>query len=1083
MRGLVAFGVRRPIVGSLLMWFFVIAGIACALNIRREFFPETDPEAARIAISYPGASPQEIEESMVRKIEDAVADLEGIKRITANVGEGGGGIVVEFEDSIEIQEGIDDLRIAVDSLEDLPDEADRIRVTELQPNIPVIMISLFGDAGEEALKATARRVEEDLRSLPGMGSIVTVGIRGYELRIDVDAEALQRHGLRLSGITDVVRAWMAEVPAGTMRTATANIGVRTMGVRERADAMREIPLKATTDGQVLRLGDVARITETFRDDQVARRFNGRPAVSLVVFKQADEDAIRIAEMVRGYVAGYRDEPLKDQSAWNRVKSLVTGNDRLRGYELGQQRLRTDPLPCDIAVHSDLARLIEGRLDLLTDNAWQGAALVFLVMLLFMNTRSAWWVMTGIMVSIGCTVVLMWALDVTLNLITMFGLLIVVGMLADDAIVVSDIILQRSRAGATPESAAIEGTSSVFWPIVSNAMTVVIAFMPLAFVSGRVGDLLSQLPLVAAVALASSVMETMLVLPAHMAQSIRAAQLAKRSWFARAWSRYETWREDRLMPAVVRRYRAIAAWSIRERYVASSIVLAVLFLSLGMVAGGRVPFTFLPADDTETVIVNVRLPIGSTIDATQAVVDRFERAATAQPDVLGVSSIIGESTNFETGLADAVATNIAQLYIELFAVEARDRHSSEILDAIRAEVGEVDEAESVSFAEISGGPSGSDITYQVRGEDRAAAEIVVEELKRALRGFEGVVSIADDDFDTQRELRVELKPAAAAMNLTVADVATQVRGMLFGLEAHTFSESREDIKVRVRLDEEARARADSVEDLRIATPDGRLVPLSEVADIGEGNSYAAVHRVDRERTITVTADCAGATNPEEITRALEPTLERLRAEHPTIDIREAGRQKDLNDAFASLPIGFLGSLAGIFVVLAWLFGSYTQPFAVMLAIPFGIIGVVWGHYVMDYQLTFLSLIGFVALSGVVVNNSLILVEFTNMELEKGASLRDALLTAGSSRIRPIVLTTATTVVGLLPLLSEQSFQARFLIPMGIAIAGGLISATVLTLFLLPANLMIVDDVRRFAYWVRHGRPRPEEKGRPGIVDVQ
>ncbi|MBL9149236.1 MAG: efflux RND transporter permease subunit [Phycisphaerae bacterium] len=1072
MRGLVAFGVRRPIVGSLLMWFFVIAGVVCLLNLRREFFPKVEADAARVALLYPGASPQEIEESMARKIEDAVADLDGIKRITSNLAEGGGGIVVEFEETVVIDDGLEDVRVAIDTLEDLPDEAERIRVTELQPNFPTIMVSLSGDIGEEALKRAAQRVKDELRSLPGMGTIVTVGTRGYEIRIDVDQTALQRHGLRLSGVTDVVRAWMTEIPGGTMRTGAANVAVRTSGTAERADAIRDIPLKATSGGQVLRVGDVATVTESFRDEDVVRRFNGKPAVSLIVFKKPDEDAVRIAELVRGYVAGRNGLEYTSPSVWSQFKSIATGADRKIGYELGLERRSRDPLPCEITTHNDLARIIEGRLDLLTNDALQGSVLVLIVMLLFMNARSAWWVMSGIFVSIGCTIFLMWTVDITLNLVTMFGLIVVVGMLADDAIVVSDIILQRAAEGLSPEDAAIEGTTSVFWPIVANATTVIVAFLPLAFIGGRIGDLLANLPIVAAAALSSSVIETMIILPAHMAHSLHSMQHAAKGRLAQLYRRCEEWRESRFMPAVTKRYRHIVEFCLRNRYVTACATLAILLLSLGMVAGGRVPFIFLPSEDSETVIVDVRMPIGTPLDATRAIVSRFEAAARQQPEIRAISAIIGQSTDFETGTPDASAAHVAQMYLELKYVEDRNKHSSVVMDEFRSKIGTLDEVESVVYREITGGPAGADITYQVRGEDRDAARDAADELKDALAEFAGVYSITDDDFSTQRELRVELKPSAAAMGFTIADVATQVRGIIFGLEAHTFSENREDIKVRVRFDEESRKRIDSISDLRITAPDGRMVPLAEVARVTEGNAYAAVRRVDRERTITVTADCASSTNPELVTEALAPTLAKLRESHPSITIREAGRQKDVNDAFATLPLAFFAALAMIYVVLAWLFGSYTQPFAVMLAIPFGVIGVVWGHYLMGYQMTFLSLIGFVALTGIVVNNSLILVEFANMEREKGYPLVESLVRAGSQRLRPITLTTFTTLCGLIPLLLERSFQAKFLIPMGISIGGGLVSATFLTLLLLPSNIVIIDDIKRGLFYLWHGRPRDE-----------
>ena len=1055
----ITFGVKRPVFGSLLMWFLVVAGTAALLLMRREFFPAVEPEAARIAIIYPGASPSEVEESMARKIEDAVIDVEGARKVSSNLVEGGGGIVVEFEDGADIDQGLDDIRLAIDSLQDLPPEAERIRVIEQKPNFPVVIVTLFGESGEEALKRAAQQVGDDLRTLPGMGAIVLTGARPYQIRVDVDRAALARHGLRLSQVADVVQAWMTEVPSGTMRTGGANVGVRTLGAAERADAIRAIPLKATVGGQVLVVGDVAKVRESFADEQVVRRYNGKPATSLVIFKSADEDAVRIAEMVRGYVAARQGKALDPGSAWNRLTGLVNGSDRGRGYALGEESNRRTPLPCEISAHNDLARIIEGRLDLLTNDALQGSALVLIVMVLFMNVRAAWWVMSGIFVSIGCTALTMWALDVTLNLVTMFGLLIVVGMLADDAIVVADIIIQRSEKGEKPEDAAIRGTKSVFWPIVANATTIILAFLPLAYIAGRMGDLLSALPIVAAVALGSSVVETMVILPAHMAHAIHSMREKRASWLSRAWARFERWREDRFVPAAQDAYLRFARYCVRHRYAATSLTLGVLIASLGLVAGGRLPFVFLPAEDTETVIVDIRLPIGSTQDATAAVVKRFEQALSGPKEISGYSSILGQSTNFETGQPDANAAHIAQIFVELYPVETRDRDSGTVMNEVRAAIGTVDEAESVTYSEISGGPAGADITYQIRSDDPALARDAADRLKTALARFAGVYSINDDDFSTQRELRVKLREGAAAMGLTTVDVARQVRGILFGLDAHTFSADREDIDVRVRLDEASRARIDSITDLWIATPAGGRVPLAEVADVTEDNAYAAVRRVDRQRAITVTADCGAGTIPEDITRALAVDLAAIQHDMPGIDIREAGRQKDLNDAFSSLPYAFMAALLLIYVVLAWLFGTYTQPLAVMIAIPFGLIGVVWGHVFMGYQLTFLSLIGTVALSGIVVNNSLILVEFANERMRDGESHEDALLNSGASRLRPILLTTGTTIFGILPLLLERSFQARFLIPMGISIGAGLLSATILTLVILPANLLIIDDIRR------------------------
>lgn len=1076
MTGLIEFGVRKSVPITLLTIGIVIAGIWCLFSIRREFFPEANPDQVLIAIAYPGASPEEIEESMARKIEDAVANLDGVKRLRSNLAEGGGSVIVELRQGYDPKKAVDDVRVAIDALQDLPEEAERIRVTDLQPNFPTIMVSitgpdLEGDAGERLLKRAIRDVADELRTLPGMGSITVLGTRNDEVRIDVDPVQLQRHNLTLGQVTDTVRSWMRELPAGTLRTDQANVGVRTLGVKERAESIRAIPLRSTSAGQSLTVDDVATVTETFVDDQVVRRFNGSPAASLIVFKKGEEDAVRIAQMVRGFVQAKRGEPFVPS-----LRERIFGSDRKVGYDKG--RASVVALPGTIQSHNDLARIIEGRLDLLSRNAMQGALLVFAVLLLFTNVRASFWVMTGILVAVGMTLILMRLTGTTLNLITMFGLLVVIGMLADDAIVVSDNILAHAERGKEAHDAAIDGTKQVFWPVVGTVMTTIVAFVPLAFLAGRIGELLSTLPVVAAVALGASLVESVLILPNHMVIVVNGMRARARTRIGAMWRRFEDLRESRLIPAIERGYGVLATWCLRRRYLTTSLTLAVLVVSVGMILGGRIPFTFLAADDTETAIVDLRLPIGAPLEATAAVVRRFEEAAKAQREVSAVSAILGQSANFETGVPEASATHVAQIFIELLPVEARDRRSGEVIASIRAAVGPVEEAEEVRIREITGGPAGADITYEIRGEDREQVRLVSSELKEALRGFAGVFDISDDDFSSQRELTISLRASAAGLGLSVADVARQVRGILFGLEAHVFSENREDIKVRVRLDPEARGRIDSIEGMWISTPSGRLVPLSEVAEIGEGTAYAAVRRVDRERAVTVTADCGDGTNPEEITRALAATIASLQREHPGVSIVEGGRQKDLNEAFATLPVAALAAILSIYVILAWLFSSYTQPFAVMLAIPFSVIGVVWGHWLLGYDMTFLSIIGFVALAGVVVNNSLIFVEFANSAAGSGIPLAEALVKAGQRRVRPIMLTTITTIFGLLPLLLEQSFQARFLIPMAISVTAGLASATVLTLLLLPALIVMIDDAKRFLRWLLTGSAAPRES-RPAV----
>lgn len=1064
---LTRFGVHKPVPTRLLMMAMIVAGVFCGVRMQREFFPRTESDRARIVLPYPGATPEEIEESMARKVEDAVADLKEVDKIDTVIGEGVGVVVVRFRDGVRLRDGVDEVQTAIDSLQDLPADADRIRVQKLEPNIPVIMVALAGDhdvsGREEAMKRSIRDMADELRTLPGMGTVLISGARDYEIRIDVAEAALLEHGVSLPRIADTVTAWMRDIPGGSVRTGTGVINVRTLGVEERAEAIREIVVKATRDGQSLRLGDIATVRDGFVDEQVERRFNGKPAVSLTVFKTGDQDAIDIAEMVRGYVAGREGRPYPGGrfDRWWKPS-------RLAAYELG--RRNPEQLPGTITPHSDLARLIEGRLGLLTDNAIQGAILIFIAVAAVLNLRTGAWVVNGLFTALCGTLLFMTFLGVTLNLLTMFGLLITLGMLEDDAIVVSENIVARHERGESPSMAAINGAEQVFWPVMGTVLTTIVAFLPLTFVRGPVGDLLAALPLVVLCALVVSVIETMMVLPSHMAHSLEKRDRSEPGPVGRTLERCQRWRDRAIVQRVIDGYVWIMRFTLEYRYVTTCVALATLVISLGMIAGGRLPFTFLPTNDSETVVLDVRMPVGTPLAATEALVRRFERAAMDQPEMQSVSAIVGERADVETALTDAPATNVAQIFFELTPVETRTRESTRVMQSIRDAIGPAPEAEELRFMEISGGPGGTDITIEVRGQDRHKMLAAVDDVKLLLAEFKGVRDIADDDFDASRELQVALRPAGASMGFTVADVARQLRGTLFGIDAHVFSLDREDIDVRVRLDENVRRRIDAIERLWVIAPDGRPVPLAEIAELRDGSSFSTIRRVDRMRTISVLADCDVGVNPEDVTAAVTARLGEIERDHPGVQVVPAGRAQDLSDAMSSLPTAFAAAMLMIYVILAWLFSSYTQPFAVMVAIPFAVIGMVWGHLLMGYQLDFLSLIGFVALSGVVVNNSLVFVEFFNEKRAAGMGLRESLVDSGRQRLRPIVLTSVTTFVGLAPLMFERSFQAKFLIPMAISIAFGLLSSTALTLLVLPCILVILDDLKAAAHWLWHGRPR-------------
>lgn len=1065
---LARFGVEKPVPINLLMWALIVGGIVAGLSLRREFFPETEPDAATVQIVYPGASPEEIETSVVLKLEDKIAELDEVDKITTTVAEGGGGILVQFREGLrDVPKAVREVERAVESLTDLPADLERLTVVEVEPELPVIRLTLFGEVDEEVLKRAVRTVRDELKALPGMGEVRVEGLRDYELSVEVRSGALLEHGLSLPEVSDTIGRWMAEVPGGTVRTETGNVKVRTMGVAEHAEAVRQIVLRGSTRGQALRVGDVAVVRETFVDDDIRQRYNGQPSASLVVFKVGDQDIIRMAEMVHAYAEGRRGQA---HAPKHRFENWMKPH-MMRAWDRGAHSPTPLPPGVAVSVNTDLSRYVEGRLDLLTRNAMQGAVLVMATLILFLNWRAAMWVGTGMFTALMGTLLLMYWMDLSLNFLTMFGLIIVVGILVDDGIVVAENIQTMHDQGEPAASSAIRGAGQVLWPVTATVMTNIVAFLPLTFIRGRIGDLMGALPMVVTCAMLMSLVESLVILPSHMAHSLLARDRLRALGRRSPMRRFEDWRDRMINDRVIPGYARLLGVSLRYRYISLSAALGLLILSMGLVAGGRVQYTFLSRNDAETIVVDLRMPIGTTLARTQEAVSLIEQAARAQPETRNISSSIGLTGDMDSGAVSGSPPHRAQMFVELAPTEERDRQSAVIIAAIRSALrGVLPQVDRLTFSELSGGPGGADITFQVRGEDLRQTEAVADALKAMLGRYPGVFDIADDFELGQTELQIALKPGAAAMGLSTAEVARQVRGTLYGLDAHVFSAEREDIDVRVRLDEATRRSVPAIENLWMINAAGHATPMREVADIREGLTYSTIRRIDRQRTITVSAATAPGLSPEDVVRQLP--IEHLRSQYPYVTLEMGGRQEQQMDAFASLPLGFAAAAVMIYVILAWLFGSYAQPLIVMLTIPFSLVGAILGHFVMGFDITFLSVIGFVALSGVVVNDSLVFMEFYNHLRQSGTPVRPALIDAGRQRLRAIVLTTLTTVLGLTPLLAERSFQATFLIPMAITIAFGLMSSTVLVLMVLPCVLQVGDDLRRAGYFLWHGRALPE-----------
>lgn len=1068
---IVAFGVRRPVPANLVMFALLGAGIVLGFDLRREFFPETRPNEVVISAPYPGASPDEIEDALAIKIEDRIADLDDVKEINTTVVEGAATVRIEFQPGVPIEDAVARVKREVDALQDLPERAERIIVSEFEPNIPVISVTLFGDADERVMKNAVREIRDDLLTLPDMGDVLISGVRVDEIAVEVRPETMIEHGVSLPLIAQRIREGMTETPGGAVRTPSSNVTLRTVGAQERAEDVREIVIKADPQGRPLRVGEIATVNDDFADVDLRTRFNGEPAASITIYATGDQDVIDIANLVKAYVAGRVRDPL--HLTWRERFTMAMAEarpgaalpPRVRAYELGERRPVTPGVR--IQSHSDLARFVSQRLDLLSRNAFWGGLLVFGTLMLLLAPRVAIWVTIGLIVALAGTLAIMHVLDITLNFLTMFGLIIVIGLLVDDAIVVAENITSKYEAGEPALAAAVSGARQVEWPVVATVLTTIAAFAPLRAIEGRIGDLMGAIPIVVACALGMSLLESLLILPSHMGHSLRKAE-KRGQRRGKPLQRTADTRRRLFQNTLLKWYTATLEWSLRRRYLTMALALSVLIGSVGMVAGKRVRFEFLTTADAELVLVDLRMPIGTPVDRTDEIVRRIESAALSLPETDSVIAAVGARQDLEGG-GGAQQSHLAQLFLELKQVEFRDRTSREVIDDLRRRLGELPGVKSLRFEEAQGGPGGPDISYAIVGDSADRIMPIVNRIKQRLTEFDGVYGVSDDADAGQREMRIELRPGASELGFTTENLATQIRASVFGLEAYTFAGDREDVDVRVMLAEPYRRSLAKLESMHVYTPDQRPVPLAEVAHITEGEGFATVRRLDRQRAVTVTADVDRAVaNPEEITADMQTELRQLAAGAPGVRIVPRGRQEDLADSFRSLPLAMFAAVAVIYVILAWLFSSYVQPIAVLLAVPFASIGAIWGHLIMGFDMTILSLIGFVALTGIVVNDSLILMQFYNQKRGEHVTMHDALMATGRARLRAILLTTMTTVLGLSPLMLEQSFQARFLIPMAITISFGLIAATAVMLLILPCILMIGRDSHRLAHFLWTGK---------------
>jgi len=1061
-RGVLAWFAGHRVASNLLMLFILVAGGLSLLSTTVEVFPEVDPDMITIRVPYLGATPAESEEGVCVRVEEAIASIEGIKRIRSTAVEGMGTVVVELDEDADDRKVLDDVKAAVDRIDTFPAETEKPVVSLAESRRRVITVVLYGDVPERTLKELADRTRDDLTDLDAISQVDIQGVRRPEIGIEVSEESLRRHSLSFSQVADAVRRSSLDLPAGSVKTGGGEVLLRTKGQLYVGSEFDRITVVTRPDGTQVRLSDLATVVDGFEDSDTASRFDGQAAALLQVFRVGREDALDVADSVKRYVA---------------------------------ERRPTLPAGVSVATWDDDSVILKQRIGLLLRNARLGLILVFLCLALFLDLRLAFWTTLGIPISFLGGLALLPHADVTVNMMSLFAFIVALGIVVDDAIVVGENVFAYRQAGMKPLEAAIRGAREMAVPVTFAIVTTVVSFAPLLFVSGTFGKIMRQIPLVVIAVLLVSLVEALLILPAHLTGERRPG--SRRSPLAplvAAVERLQAHVRKGLEWVVRRPYAATLEWALEWRYLTVTIAVATLLGVAGLAAGGFLKFSFMPKIDADNMVAALTMPQGTPVEQTEAVLARLETAARQvaaefdqlrpadSPSVLRhLSATVGSRPSANrrgpepAAIAGGSSSHLGEVNVELLGSEERGASSVAMANRWRELVGEVPGAVSLTFS-ASLFSAGDAVSVELAHRDFDTLLRAVERLKGILAEYPGTEDITDSFLAGKRELRLGLTPEGRTLGLTLSDLARQVRQGFYGEEAQRVQRGRDDIRVMVRYPEAERRSLGDVEAMRVRLPDGAEAPFARVATVDEGRGYAAINRTDRRRVVTVSADVDERTaNANEINLDLkQQVLPRLVTEFPGLAFSFEGAQRQQGEALGSMGVNFVVAQLAIFALLALPFRSYSQPLIVMSAIPFGLVGAVGGHLIMGLDLTLLSLFGMVALTGVVVNDSLIMIDLINRERAAGTPFDQAIRDAGARRFRPILLTTATTFLGLSPMILETSLQARFLIPMAVSLGFGVVFSTAVTLILVPTLCRILEDIHAL-FGVQDEEPEPLPAG--------
>jgi multidrug efflux pump subunit AcrB len=1026
LRSIVANLAEHPTAANLLMLLFLLLGLFSLGDIRRETFPDFASTEVSVTAAYPGATAEDVESAICQRIEEAVEGISGIARVTSRAAEGRATVILEMEDGSDLSEFLGDIKTEVEAITEFPEEVEDVIVRRLNRVDQVFSVAVVGPMTEPHLKLYAEQLRAELRRLPLVSQVDLLGFSEHQILVEVPAHQLVRLGLTLAQMQSIIEQQSLDLPAGTIETTGRDFLIRLVEERRTVKEIAELVVLSGEGGREIRLGEIARITDRFADEEDAIYLNGKRAALLQINKNKTEDALEVMAEVERYFAA------KEQLAPPGVEFIVTQN---------------------------ISKIVRDRLSMLTRNGLEGLFLVFLTLWLFFSFRMSFWVTMGLPVSFFLSFFLMKQIGFSFNMLSMVGLLIAVGILMDDAIVIVENVAAELEQGKKALEATIDGVCGVAGGVWSSFFTTLFVFGALALsMQGDIGKVLYAIPVVLILTISVSMIEAFGILPNHLAHSLHSHHSAAKPRFRRGFDTSIEWLREKVVGTTVDRV-------IRHRYLFVGGIFGFFLFSLGMIAGGQLKVTAFPETEGDVLQARLLMPQGTPMAETQRAVARLLTAieqinAELTPLQPGGRELVQNSSVLFNLNADAGESgpHVATVSLDLLSAEERETSLPEIVRRWRETVGGIPDAISLAYKEPSVGPGGRPIEMQLQGED-------LEQLKRAstalidhLGGYRGVFDLSDDLRPGKPEFLIRLNPGALAMGFTARDLGLQLRAAFHGAKAGEIQHRDESYELWLRLSGEDRRLLTDLSSFTLISPAGERVPLQSIASIAQGRGFATINRVDAVRTVTVIGDVdtALANAAEIIADTRAAFVPRLKEEFGGVELVLEGEEKERTTAMQGMAQAFFIGIFGVFLILSFQFRSYVEPFAVMAIIPLTLIGVIWGHLAMGLDLTMPSIMGYISLAGVVVNDSILLVSFIRNNIDQGMAVQEAARYASRARFRAVLLTSMTTVMGLLPLLSERSMQAQILIPLASSIVFGLITATFLVLLLVPAIYSIFDD---------------------------